>query len=49
MENTTVAHRFTCGENKIWLNIKNFRNIMKMIVDIGNENTEKSSSKYQRV
>ena len=25
------VHRFTCGENKIWLNIRESENIMKMI------------------
>ena len=26
-----MAHRFTCGESKIWQNIKKSQNIMKMI------------------
>ena len=29
-----MAHRFTCGEKKICLNIKMSQNIMKMIVCI---------------
>ena len=26
-------HRFTCGDMKIWKNIKKSQNVMKMIVD----------------
>ena len=34
-------HRFTCGEEKIWQNIKKSQNIMKMIAGVAkrNENT----------
>ena len=28
-----MAHRFTCGEKKIWQNIEKSQNIMKLIVD----------------
>ena len=27
-----MAHRFTCGEKKIWQNIEKSQNIMKLIV-----------------
>ena len=29
---TMFAHRFTCGERKIWQNIEKPQNIMKLIV-----------------
>ena len=29
-----IVHRFTCGERKIWLNIKKSQNIMQVIVDL---------------
>ena len=29
-----IAHRFTCGERKIWQNIEKSQNIMKLIVDV---------------
>ena len=28
-----MAHRFTCGESKVWWNIKKSQNIMQLIVD----------------
>ena len=29
-----MAHRFTCGETKIWQDIEKSQNIMKLIVNI---------------
>ena len=29
-----IAHRFTCGERKVWQNIKTSENIMQFIVDV---------------
>ena len=29
-----MAHRFTCGEKKIWQNIEKSQNIMKLIVGL---------------
>ena len=31
-----MAHRFTCGEKRIWQKIEKSQNIMKLIVDIPN-------------
>ena len=33
-----IAHRFTCGERKIWKNIQKSQNIMKMIVSLYSKN-----------
>ena len=35
-----IAHLFTCGEKKIWQNIKKFQNIMKLVVINGSNHTK---------
>ena len=40
-----MAHRFTCGEKKIWQNIEKSQNIMKLIVGLikGEKNKKKQA------
>ena len=41
-----MAHRFTCGESKVWWNIKKSQNIMQLIV---NKTKTANSSKIKLI